>query len=379
MGNVEKNVFKATDGGTLLNGDQFEWGKDELGRPVLKIKTGGGTEVTSVNGKSGVVVLTATDVGALASTTKIPAKTSDLTNDSGFITSAGVPVKSVDGATGAVTTNAVKTVGQTLTDAQKKQARANIGAGTSSFDGNYNNLSNKPTVPTKVSQLENDSKFITDAAVTVKSVNSKTGAIVLTAKDVGALADSTKIPTKISELTNDSKFITAGGAPVQSVNAKTGAVVLSATDVGALPNTTKIPTKTSELTNDSGFISSSAVKSVNEKTGAVVLTAGDVGAVPTTRTVNGHALSANVAVTKTDVGLGNVDNTSDANKPVSTATKTALDGKVPTSRKVNGKALTADITLSATDVGIPAFTAADNGKVLGVQDGKLAWITVTTA
>lgn len=31
--------------------------------------------------------------------------------------------------------------------------------------------------------------------------------------------------------------------------------------------------------------------------------------------------------TKTDVGLGNVDNTSDANKPISTATQAALDGK----------------------------------------------------
>jgi hypothetical protein len=34
-----------------------------------------------------------------------------------------------------------------------------------------------------------------------------------------------------------------------------------------------------------------------------------------------------VGVTKTHVGLGNVDNTSDANKPVSTATQTALDAK----------------------------------------------------
>ena len=35
--------------------------------------------------------------------------------------------------------------------------------------------------------------------------------------------------------------------------------------------------------------------------------------------------------TKTEVGLGNVDNTSDANKPISTATQDALDGKINTS------------------------------------------------
>lgn len=35
----------------------------------------------------------------------------------------------------------------------------------------------------------------------------------------------------------------------------------------------------------------------------------------------------NVPLTKSRVGLGNIDNTSDANKPVSTATQALLDGK----------------------------------------------------
>lgn len=43
---------------------------------------------------------------------------------------------------------AVSTVGsQGLTDTEKANARANIGAGTSSFSGNYNDLNNKPTIP----------------------------------------------------------------------------------------------------------------------------------------------------------------------------------------------------------------------------------------
>jgi len=41
-----------------------------------------------------------------------------------------------------------------------------------------------------------------------------------------------------------------------------------------------------------------------------------------TTTVNGHALSANVTVTATDVGLGNVDNTSDATKNAAAVTLT---------------------------------------------------------
>lgn len=58
-------------------------------------------------------------------------------------------------------------------------------------------------------------------------------------------ADVSAIPTKTSDLTNDSGFITS--APVQSVNGQTGAVTINA------------PTKTSDLTNDSGFITASAV------------------------------------------------------------------------------------------------------------------------
>lgn len=45
----------------------------------------------------------------------------------------------------------------------------------------------------------------------------------------------------------------------------------------------------------------------------------DTSRVPTTRKVNGHALSDDVTVTKSDVGLGNVNNTADANKSVASA------------------------------------------------------------
>lgn len=44
--------------------------------------------------------------------------------------------------------------------------------------------------------------------------------------------------------------------------------------------------------------------------------------------LNGKAASSHTH-TKTEVGLANVDNTSDAAKPISTATQTALDGKEP--------------------------------------------------
>ena len=58
-------------------------------------------------------------------------------------------------------------------------------------------------------------------------------------------------------------------------------------------------------------------------------------AVPNTTTVNGHALSSNITVTATDVGLGNCQNTSDANKPVSTDQATAIAACVQQVQPIN--------------------------------------------
>ena len=75
------------------------------------------------------------------------------------------------------------------------------------------------------------------------------------------------------------------------------------------------------------------VQSVNGKTGIVSLSASDVGAQPagsyltkeTDPTVPAWAKEENPpSYTKSDVGLGNVDNTSDANKPVSIAQAAAI-------------------------------------------------------
>ena len=108
----------------------------------------------------------------------------------------------------------------------------------------------------------------------VQSVNGATGDVTV------------NVPTKTSELANDSGFLTS--APVTSVNGQTGAVSLDATDVGALPDTTVIPTvptNVSAFNNDAGYMTSAPVTSVNNKTGAVNLTASDVGALPSSTVI----------------------------------------------------------------------------------------------
>lgn len=75
------------------------------------------------------------------------------------------------------------------------------------------------------------------------------------------------------------------------------------------------------------------------------------------KTIEGQSIlgSGNIDLTKNDVGLSNVDNTSDINKPISIATQTALDLKVD---KVNGK------QLSTED-----YTTSEKNKLAGIQSG----------
>ena len=58
----------------------------------------------------------------------------------------------------------VSTNNQSFTEAQKERARNNIGAGNSSFSGSYNDLEDKPNIPTKISDLINDSDFVEDSS-----------------------------------------------------------------------------------------------------------------------------------------------------------------------------------------------------------------------
>lgn len=67
-----------------------------------------------------------------------------------------------------------------------------------------------------------------------------------------------------------------------------------------------------------------------------------------------------VSLSKTDVGLGNVDNTSDANKPVSSATQTALNGKVD---KVSGKELSTNDYTDAEKLKLSGIAAGANNYV----------------
>lgn len=127
----------------------------------------------------------------------------------------------------------------------------------------------------------------------VMSVNGQTGSVVLDAEDVGALPDSTVIPSKVSDLQNDSGFITGYTEtdPTVPVWAKASTKpTYTAQEVGALPSDTVIPTKTSDLQNDSGFITGytetdPTVPSWAKQASKPTYTASEVGALPSSTVI----------------------------------------------------------------------------------------------
>lgn len=110
--------------------------------------------VSSVNGQTGAVVLDANDVGALPDSTTIPTKTSDLQNDSGYIT--GITSANVTTALGYTPYNATNPSGYV------NSTQAANAAPVQSVNGQTGAVSlTIPTVPTNVSAFTNDSGYLT--------------------------------------------------------------------------------------------------------------------------------------------------------------------------------------------------------------------------
>ena len=138
--------------------------------------------------------------------------------------------------------------------------------------GSFNDLLDKPTIPTKTSELTNDSGFLTEQ--TLKTINGEsivgTGNITIEgfSGNYNDLTNKPTIPTKTSELTNDSGFLTEH-QPLKTINNEsivgTGNITIEgfSGNYNDLTNKPTIPTKTSELTNDSGFLTEQTLKTIN--------------------------------------------------------------------------------------------------------------------
>ncbi len=206
-----KVTFDPTDDiKTTLDGGSIQYGRLEIGTTTTgeagteAAVTNSGSSSHAIlnftipkgeNGESGVYIGTEppTDpsinvwINPEGNADKIPTKTSELENDSGFISEESDPT--------------VPAYVKNITEADIEKWNSGAGGTT-----DYKNLSNKPTI----NGIELDGDLTTkDLNIeTVTSYNDLTDKPHLFSGSYNDLTDKPTIPTKTSELTNDSKFLT---------------------------------------------------------------------------------------------------------------------------------------------------------------------------
>lgn len=303
---IEHPVYEYKDGGLRL------WSNTSVDIPV-----------TSVNGKTGTVVLGASDVGALPSSTTIPSKTSQLTNDSGFITSSSIPtnVSAFTNDAGYITSADVPEGSAASTTTPKMDGTAAVGTEMAFARGDHVHPSDTSRVPT------------------TRTINGKalSSNITLSASDVGALPSSTVIPdptTVTQTLTSGTEIGSVNGTKLYAPskpfykdgseqgtlsgfekytwNGISGVLLHNSIDsddifipdgtgfsTGSQIIISQIPTATSQLNNDSGFITSADVP---EGASAYTGTISAVGTTASNGTNNGFARGDHVHnITKTTI------------------------------------------------------------------------------
>ena len=257
-----------------VNNGEFKGEKGDKGEPGPKGDGG-------APGEPGT-----TDYNELQNKPTIPSKTSDLVNDSDFVNGSDLSNKQdklIAGTNITIENNVISSTGgsgtggttdytelvnkpkingvtlsgnKTLSELNIQEKgnyleiesdpvytadKPNIALKAELFSKNYNDLTNKPNIPTKVSDLTNDSGFIDsipDEYITETELNKKGYLTKYTETDPIYMADKPNIALK-TEIPNNDDFSLSG---------------LSEKSYNNLTDKPTIPSKTSELTNDSSFL-----------------------------------------------------------------------------------------------------------------------------
>lgn len=284
------NVTKSGDTATITI-------TDKNGTTTAQVKDGSDATVTvdsalsstSENPVQNKVINSA--LNAKADSSDIPTKTSDLTNDSGFITgytetdpiysaSVAAGITSADitawnnksdfsGDYSDLTNKPTIPAAQVNSDWNATSGLARIlnkpTLATVATSGSYNDLSNKPTIPTKTSDLTNDSDFVEDASY-VHTDNNYTTAEKNKLAGIAAGAE-VNVQSDWSATDSSSDAFIKNKPTIPTVNNATLTIQKNGTTVktftaNASSNVTAnitVPTQTSELTNNSGFLTTSTL------------------------------------------------------------------------------------------------------------------------
>ena len=263
----------------------------------------------------------------------------------------------------------------------------------------------------KVSATDFDTEWVDQSGGggAVDSVNSQTGAVVLDADDIDDTSTTNKFVTagditKLSNLSGtntgdqDISGIATNATDIddletsqasQDIAIGLNTAKVSYTDSakvagianGATANDTDANLKS--RANHTGTQPASTISDFDTEVSNNASVTANTAKVGVTDETNDDTVDAHIAdttnphsVTKTQVGLGNVDNTSDANKPVSTATQTEIDTKQDTLvsatniKTINSTSLlgSGDIVISGGGGAVDSVNTQTGAVVLDADD-----------
>ena len=218
-----------------------------------------GDSVTSVNGQTGTVVLSFTDVQALPATTYIPTSGTDFdpvgTDNSVNVTLSGAyDYLSISGQQ--------ITLGQVdlTTDVTGKLPVANMdGLAAVATSGSWNDLANQPT---NVSYWANDALYLSAGNNLGDVADVATARTNLGLKNLAHTADYAdllNVPVNVSTFANDAVYLTSANDLsdlTSAAAARTNLGLKTVAATGAYSDLTGVPVNVSQFTNDSQYITS---------------------------------------------------------------------------------------------------------------------------
>lgn len=178
----------------------------------------------------------------------------------------------------------------------------------STFSGNYNDLSNKPSIPTKTSDLTNDSDFVsdntyvhTDNNYTTTEKNKLSG--IASGAEVNVQSDwSQSDNAKDDYIKNKPTIPTVNNGTLTIQKNGTNIQTFTANQSSNATANIEVPTKVSDLSNDSNFITNTGSTSGNAGSATKLQTARTIGigtgATGTATSFNG---TSNITIPITDV------------------------------------------------------------------------------
>ena len=291
--------------------------------------------VSSVNGKTGAVVLNATDVGAASNT-----------HGHSYVQSLNSLTGTLNVLAGSNITISTSSSGITIVGSA---GGGTTGGAVSSVNGRTGTVT---LVASDVSAASASHTHvvanITDFAAgvrsnqSVSSVNGRTGTVTLVASDVSAASAShTHVVANITDFATGVR----SNQSVSSVNGRTGTVTLVASDVSAASAShTHVAANITDFTTEAAKVG--PVSSVNGRTGTVTLVASDVSAASVTH-AHSYVQSLNSQTGSLSIVAGdNVTISTSAGFITITGAAAGTAGSSVTS--VNGKS--GQVTIGASDV-----------------------------